>query len=286
MVSFSYSKARAILRTVPICPKPKSVGLENIPKEGPIIFVYNHLTRRGEPVYLGMAAPSKPNLRFLAENIITSPEYSIELYKEVEDAIFTQDYQEKLKKRRFTRYLYHKLIDFLTRFAIAQSNKLAVIVVNLQEPTNTEEKIKKIKTNKQAFLECIKSLEKDIPLAIAPSGGKTSDTVENPVYQTIVPTLASSLYKKGKVVKIVPSVIKEDPLIDKKTYWQYVADRIFFYKLIKRLKNFMKKKKYEKPKLIVEFLPALTFETATPTKPEKIDFVKNLQQMIYDALKV
>lgn len=285
MISFSYNKARSILRIFPLCPKPKSVGSENIPKNGPIIFVYNHLTRRGEPVYLGMAAPSKPSIRFLAESTITSPEYSLELYKEVENAIFTQQYQVKVKKKRFVGYWYHKLIVFLTRFLIAQSNRLGLIVVNVLEPANSEEKLKKLKTNKQAYLKCIKSLEKEIPLAIAPSGGKTSEIVESPVYHTIVPTLASSLYKKGKIVKIVPCVIKEDPMIDKKTYWQYVADRIVFYRAMKRLMNFLRTKKYKKPRLIVEFLPPLTFKKANPTKPEKIEFVKNLQQIIYDALK-
>jgi hypothetical protein len=273
------------VRTLPICPKPKAIGLENIPDNGPIIYVYNHTTRRGEPVYFGMAAPTKPNIRFLAETIVASPEYFHQLYKEVENAIFPPKFQKKAQKRLWIKLWYGKFINTMTKYANAQANRLKFILVDLFEPNSEEDRLKKRKTNKQAYLECIKSLENDIPIAIAPSGGQTHGAVENPVYQTIVPTLASSLYQRGKTVKIVPSIVKEAPMITKRTYWKYVAYRFFFYKAIKRFWKFVKNKNYEKPRLVVEFLPPLTFEKANPTKPEKVEFVKNLQHLIYSSLK-
>jgi hypothetical protein len=285
MLAFSYNILRGIVRTVPICPKPKAVGLENIPKEGPIIYVYNHITRRGEPVYLGMAAPPKPNIRFFAETTIASREYLPRLRKDVEDSIFAQRYRKKVKKIRLAKLCYFKLIDYLARYVIAQTKKINVIVVDLYEPTTEEEKLKKRRINKKALLECIKSLENNIPLAIAPSGGKTHKSVERPVYHTIVPTLVSTLYKRGKSVKIVPSVVKERPMINQKTYWHYAADRIFVYKAIRWLMNLFKIKSYQKPCLTVEFLPPLTFENANSSKHEKVEFVKNLQQLFYDTLK-
>jgi 1-acyl-sn-glycerol-3-phosphate acyltransferase len=272
------------MRTIPICPKPKAVGLKNIPDNEPIIYVYNHLTRRGEPVYLGMAAPSKPNIRFLAETIIVSPEYKLKLFKEVEDAIFPPRFQNRARKSLWIKLWYSKLINFLTKYVIAQATKLKVINVHLFQAATDEEKLKKLKMNKQAFIECIRTLERNVPIAIAPSGGRTHTTVENPVYHTIVPTLASSLYKRGKTVKIVPSIIKEAPMITKRTYWKYVADRFFFYKAFKRFMGLFNHNNYRKPRLIVEFLPPLTFRKKNPSKPEKIEFVKKIQQLIYKCL--
>ena len=285
MISFSYKHLRTLVRTMPVCPKPKVIGLENIPNNGPIIYVYNHITRRGEPFYLGMAAPAKPNIRFLAETVIASPEYFQALCKEVEDAIFPPRFQQKAATRFWIKPWYRKVIHILTRFVLAQAKRLNVIHVDLFEPISNEDRLKKRKTNRQAYMECIKSLMNDMPIAIAPSGGQTHTTIENPVYQTIVPTLACSLFQRGKTVNIVPSVVKEAPMITKRTYWQYVAHRFFMYKAFKRLANFIRKKAYAKPRLIVEFLPPLTFAKSHATKPEKVEFVKNLQQLIYDALK-
>jgi len=284
MVAFSYKRLRTLMRTIPICPKPKAVGLKNIPSNEPIIYVYNHVTRRGEPVYLGMAAPSKPNIRFLAETIITSPEYKLQLYKEVEDAIFPLRFQNRARKSFWIKLWYSKLINFLTKFVLAQASKLKIIDVHLFQAATEDEKLKKLKINKQAFMECIRSLERNIPIAIAPSGGRTYKTAENPVYPTIVPTLASSLYKRGKTVQIVPSVIKEAPMITKRTYWKYVADRFLIYKTFKRFIGLFNHNHYRKPRLIVEFLPPLTFQKRNPSKPEKIEFVKKIQQLIYKCL--
>ncbi len=285
MFAFSYKNLRTLARTMPICPKPKAVGLENIPNNGPIIYVYNHITRRGEPFYMGLAAPTKPNIRFLAETVLASREYYPKISKEVENGVFPPKFQKKARKRLWIKLWYRMVVQIFTKYIIAQAKKLNLIYVDLFEPTSEEDRLRKRRTNKEAYLECIRSLENNMPIAIAPSGGRTHTTVENPVYQTIVPTLASNLYQRGKVVKIVPSVVKEAPMITKRTYWQYVAHRIFIYKAIKRLLHFLRNKKYKKPHLTVEFLPALTFEKANPTKPEKVEFVKNLQELIYSSLE-
>jgi hypothetical protein len=285
MLSFSYNFLRTLGRRVPVCPKPKPVGLENIPKNGPIIYVYNHITKRGEPVYLGVAAPNTPKIRFLAEVTIAARRFLPILRKDIEDSIFPPRFQKKIRRKRWAKPLYNKLIDFLARYLIAQINRINSIVVDLQEPDTEEARLEKQRTNKQALKECMESLENNIPIAIAPSGGKTHEGLENPVYQTIVPSLASMFFKRGKVVKIVPSVVKERPMIDKKTYWRYVADRVFIYKAVRWIMNLLKIKRYKKFCLTVEFLPPLTFENARPSKPEKIEFVKNLQQLIYSKLR-
>jgi hypothetical protein len=285
MLSFSYTFLRNLGQKAPVCPKPKPVGLENIPKNGPIIYVYNHATRRGEPIYLGVAAPKKPKIRFLAEVTIAAKEYLPILRKDIEDSMFHPRFQKKMRRKPWAKPFYNKMIDFIARYAVAQVNRLDSIVVNLQEPDTEEGRLEKQRTNKQALKKCMESLENNIPIAIAPSGGKTHEGIENPVYQTIVPTLASMFFKRGKVVKIIPSVIKERPMIDKKTFRRYIADRIIIYRAIRWIMNLLRIKSYKKPCLTVEFLPPLTFENAKPSKPEKIEFVKNLQQLIYSKLR-
>ncbi|UCC41134.1 MAG: 1-acyl-sn-glycerol-3-phosphate acyltransferase [Candidatus Aminicenantes bacterium] len=285
MLSFSYNTLRSLILTIPIIPKPKAIGLENIPRKGPVIYVYNHVTLRGEPVYVGMAAPAEPNIRFFAGTTLTDPEFFKILKRDVESSIFSQKYQRIIKKNRSATFWYTKLIEFLAGYVLAQTNRIRLIGVDLFDPVTEEEKNKRQRTNRKALVECIKSLENNIPLAIAPSGGKTHDGVETPIYNTIVPTLASMLYKKGKVVKIVPSVVKERPLINQKTYWFYAADRIFIYRAVRRLMNMLRIKSYKKPCLTVEFLPHLTFKNGKPSRPEKIEFVQNLQQIIFRALK-
>ncbi|NIM57356.1 MAG: hypothetical protein GTO16_00220 [Candidatus Aminicenantes bacterium] len=285
MITFSYNTLRGLLRTIPICPKPKTVGLENIPEEGPIIYAHNHITRRTEGFFLMVAAPSKPNIRGLGDITLTHEKYLPTLRRDIEDAIFPKRVQKKINKNRLTKFCCNKFIYHLARWVIAQTNRYGSIGVELNEPTTEEEKRRKQRINKQALDKCIETLEDDIPLAIAPSAGKTYETVENPVYNTVVPTLASWLYRQGKVVKIVPGVVKEKPMVCQKTYWHYVADRIFVYKAIRWLLNLFKVKKYNKPCLTVEFLPPLFFKNANPSKSEKVEFVKNLQQVIYDTLK-
>lgn len=285
MLTFSYSSSVKILRTIPICPKPNSIGLENIPKNGPVIFVYNHIVLRAEPAWLAIGTPAKPPVIFLADFKVADPKNLPILKKDLRDSVFTQKFQQKASRFRWTKAALEKVVDVLARFIIAQTNRFDVIVANLDYPTEKEEISSKFRMNLKALKKCVRCLEKDIRIAIAPSGGKTYEAFENPVYNTTIPTLASRLYNKGKVVKIVPSIIKERPIIDQGTYWRYVADRIIFYRLFRQALNFFRIKSYTRPTLTVEFLPPLTFEKTNPSKSEKVDFVKSLLQLIFDNLK-
>jgi len=285
MLTFSYNTLRSLVRTIPICPKPEAVGLENIPEDGPIIYAHNHITRRTEGFFMMVAAPPNPNIRGLGDITLTHEKYLPTLRKDIEDAIFPQRVQKKIKKSRLAKFFYARFLYYLARWVIAQTNRYGSIGVELNEPSTEEETLRKQRINKQALDKCMESLKNDIPLAIAPSAGKTYETVEKPIYNTVVPTLASWLYRRGQVVKIVPGVVKEKPMVCQKTYWHYVADRIFVYKAIRWLLNLFKIKSYKKPCLTVEFLPPLFFKNANPSKSEKVEFVKNLQQIIYDTLK-
>jgi 1-acyl-sn-glycerol-3-phosphate acyltransferase len=285
MLTFSYSTGRRILKIAPLCPKPKAISLKNIPKEVPIIYAHNHITRRTENLFLAMAAPSKPNIVFLADITLMDPKYLPILKKDIRDSTFPLRSQKKAEKSRFRKMFQTKFVDFFASFLNAQLSRFGFIKLNLYEPTTDEEKHEKHAVNKKALEKCIECLESNIPLAIAPSGGKTSETTEE-VHNTVIPTLASWLYKRGKVVKIIPSVVKEKPLVNKSTYWRkYVADRIFIYKFYRWILRILKIKGYKKPRLTVEFLPPITFEKESPTKSEKVEFVKDLQQMIYSKLK-
>jgi hypothetical protein len=284
MLTLSYKNFRNFLRTIPICPKPKAIGLENIPKNEPTLFVYNHVTRRAEPLFLGLAAPASPYIRFFAEITLVSAYQLSRTKRDIVNSMFSQNWQKKMNKNPWRRSRLEKFADFLTRFFIAQISRFQIIPVYLHDPPTREEELKKWRINKNALEECLKCLESHIPVAIAPSGGSTHETVDIPVSQTIVPTLASLLYKRGKVVKIVPSVVKERPEINKKTYKKYVTNRIFFYRFLRWLMNKIKIKSYEQPRLTVEFLPPLTFAKANPSKSEKVLFVAELQKIMYTAL--
>lgn len=146
-----------------------------------------------------MAAPPKPNIKFFAETKLTNPEYLPILRRDIEDAIFSQRFRKIVKKSRLAKLCCTKLIDYLARYVIEQTNRINLIAVDLSKPDTEEEKLKKHRTNKKALEESIESLESNIPLAIAPCGGKTYETVDRPVYNTIVPTLVSWLYRRGKV---------------------------------------------------------------------------------------
>ena len=285
MLTLSYRSSVRFLRTVPICPKPKSKGLENIPKNDSLIFAYNHIVLRAEPVWLAISTPVKPHARFFTDFKLADPKNLPTLKNDLRDSVFTQKFQKKASRFRWTKAVLEKVVDGLARFIIAQMNRYDVIIANLDYPTEKEEISSKFRTNLKALKKCVRCLEKDIPIAIAPSGGKTFEAFENPVYNTTIPTLASRLYNKGKVVKIVPSIIKERPIIDQGTYWHYVADRIIFYRIFRQVLNILRIKKYERPTLTIDFLPPLTFEKANPSKEEKVDFVKDLLQLIYDHVK-
>lgn len=285
MLTLSFRSAVKFLRTVPLCPKPVSKGLENIPKNGSLIFVYNHIVLRAEPVWLGIGTPVKPHIRFLADIKLADPKNLPVLKRDIRDSVFTPKFKQKASRYRWTRACLEKVVDGLARYIIAQTNRFDVIIADLDYPTGKKEISSKFKTNLNALKKCVRCLEKDIPIAIAPSGGKTYEEFENPVYNTTIPTLASRLYNKGKIVKIVPSIIKERPVIDQGTYWRYVADRIIFYRAFRQALNLFRIKNYKRPTLTIEFLPPLTFEKTNPSKGEKVDFVKNLLQLIYANLK-
>lgn len=285
MLTFSFRSAVRILRIVPICPKPKSLGVKNIPRGEPMIFVYNHIVLRAEPVWLGIGAPIDLHPRFFTDIKLADPENLPGLKKDIRDSVFTRKFQKKTSRFRWTKNAFEKVVDIMARFIIAQMERFDVIIANLEYPDAKDDISSKFKTNLIALKKCVRYLERDIPIAIAPSGGKTHEGIENPIYNTTIPALASRLYNKGKVVKIVPCIIKERPTIDQGTYWRYVSDRIIFYRLFRQALNFFKIKKYKRPGLTIEFLPPLTFEYAHPTKKEKVDFVKNLLQLIYDSLK-
>jgi hypothetical protein len=285
MLTLSFRSSVRFLRTIPLCPKPKRKGLENIPKNEPVIFVYNHIVLRAEPVWLALSTPVKPHVRFFTDFKLADPKNLPILKNDLRDSVFTQKFQKKASRFRWTKAALEKVVDVLARFIIAQMDRFDVIIANLDYPTEKEEISSKFKTNLRALKKCVQCLEKDIPIAIAPSGGKTYEGFENPIYNTTIPTLASRLCNKGKVVKIVPSIIKERPVIDQSTYWRYVSDRIIFYRFFRQFLNFLRIKNYRRPNLTIEFLPPITFEKANPTKAEKVDFIKKLLQLIYDSLK-
>lgn len=285
MLTFSYKSAVRILRAIPICPKPKGTGFENIPRNEPVIFVYNHIVLRVEPVWLALGAPRNLHIRFFADIKLADPKTISILKKDIRDSVFTQKFQKKANRFRWTKAALEKCVNSMARYIIAQTNRFDVIIANLDYPADKEEVSSKFKTNLNALKKCVRCLEKNIPIAIAPSGGKTYEAFENPVYNTTIPALASRLYNKGKVVKIVPSIIKEKPTINQETYWRYVANRIIFYRIFRQALHFFRIKSHKKPTLTIEFLPPLTFEKANPSKSEKVDFVKDLLQLIYDNLK-
>ena len=285
MLTLSFRSAVRFLRTVPICPKPKGLGFENIPKGEPVIFVYNHIILRAEPVWLAITTPLNPHTRFFTDFKLADPKNMPILKKDLRNSVFTQKFQDRMQRYRWSRAALEKAVDVLSRYIIAQMNRFDVIIANLEYPKEKEGISDKFRTNLRALKKCVHYLERDIPIAIAPSGGKTYEEFENPVYNTTIPTLASRLYNKGKVVKIVPSIIKERPIIDQSTYWRYVADRIIFYRWFRQLLNLLRIKSYTRPRLTIEFLPPITFEKANSTKGEKVDFVKDLLQIIYDNVK-
>lgn len=285
MLTLSYSSLIKFLRVFPLCPKPRGIGFENIPKGEPVIFVYNHIIRRVEPIWLGVGAPAGLHISFLADIKLADPQHLPILKRDIMNSLFSPKLQEKAQRHRWSQEAVEKTVNYLAKYVIAQTNRLDVIIANLDNPSTDEEKSSKFKTNKKALKKCKQCLENNIPIAIAPSGGKTYESFENQMFSTTIPMLASQFYNQGKIVKIVPSIVKEDPIVGQKTYWPYVADRFWPYRMIRKLMAFLKIKSYRRSCLTVEFLPPLTFENPHPTKDEKIDFVKKLLHLIFDNLK-
>ncbi len=284
MISFSYKHFVALLKAFPLCPLPRAVGRKNIPLNEPILYVYNHVTRGAEPLFVGLAAPVSPPIRFVAEITVLGDHLIERTRRDIVNSIFPLNLQRKINRFLLPRYLFQKFFDFLTQYFITQMRKFNLIPVYLHEPATQEERIKKRRVNRQALIECVTSLEKNVPVAIAPSGGSTHEEAENEAIQTIVPTLASFLRRKGKVVKIVPCVVKEEPPVTKKTYGLYLADRIWPLRFFKQMLSHLQGKKFSRPRVTVVFLPPLTFPHPYPSKAEKIAFVARLQQMMFQAL--
>ncbi len=284
MFSFSYNNFVAILKAFPLCPIPKAIGLEHIPAGEPMLYVYNHVTRRAEPLFLGLAAPARPPIRFLAEITIVGTYHLPRTREDIVNSLFSPAFQQKIRRNALSRFLFEKFMAFLTSYFITQMRRFNIIPVHIHPPLTEKDRIAKRRINRQALEECISSLERNIPVAIAPSGGSTHEAAEDLTVQTVVPMLASLLSRRGKTVKIVPCVVKERPEVGKETYKKYVMDRIFFYRFMGQLWSKIGAKSYKRPCLTVEFLPPLVFPKPYPTKTEKLDFVSELQRVIYAAL--
>jgi 1-acyl-sn-glycerol-3-phosphate acyltransferase len=285
MLTLSYRNCVRLLRTIPICPKPKAIGRHNIPREEPILFVYNHVARRSEPVFLAVAAPPDPPIRFFIELTLVGQDLFERTEKDVRNSLFSPHAQARMERRALTRRAMHWIANLMTRFLIAQMRRLNFIPVYLHDPPTEEEKIRKARTNRRALESCLDSLAGNIPVAIAPSGGATHEKAEVMNIPTTVASLAEMVNRRGQVLKIVPCVIKERPEINKDTYKKYVADRVLPFRLWRCLLDSMRIKRYERPRLTVEFLPAVTFTPANPMKAEKIRFVQELQHALYEVLR-
>ncbi len=284
MFSFSYKNFVAILKAFPLCPMPKAIGLENIPLGEPVLYVYNHVTRRAEPLFLGLAAPVTPPIRFLAEITLVGMYNLPRTRGDIIDSLFSAAFQQKVRRNLLSCFLFKKLIDLLICFFTAQMRRFNIIPVYIHDALTEKDRIAKRRINRHALEECLSSLERNIPVAIAPSGGSTHEAAEDLTTQTVVPMLASLLARRGKTVKIVPCVVKERPEVGKKTYKKYVIDRILFYRFLRRLWSKLGAKSYQRPLLTVEFFKPLVFSMPYPTKEDKLQFVSELQKIIYAAL--
>jgi hypothetical protein len=284
MLTFSYKNSIRVLKYIPICPWPKAVGLWNIPTNEPTIYVYNHVTRRVEPLFLALAAPSDPPIRFFADIKVTRPEIFADTQADVKNSVFSQGLQEKWSRHGLRRKILEKSSRLLTRFLMANISRYKFIPVFVHTPSSPEEDARRRRINREAFEDCIRSLEANVPVAIAPSGGYTHQATTRNTVPTTLPSLAELLQKRGKTLKIVPSVIKERPPVCHGTYKKYIADRILPYRLFRLLFDRLKIKRYSRPRLTVEFLPPVTFPHLDSSKDDKVRFVQDLQKTMYDIL--
>jgi hypothetical protein len=284
MLTFSYKNSIRIMKYLPVCPKPKAVGLSNIPKDEPAIYVYNHVTRRVEPLFLALAAPCNPPIRFFVDIKVAQPEIFTETHADVKNSVFSPSLQEKWSRYALRRKILERASRLLTRFLIANISGYNFIPVFVHEPRSPEEDARRRRINREALKDCVMSLESNMPVAIAPSGGYTHQEATKSSVPTTLPSLAEMLQKQGKTLKIVPSVVKEKPQVCHGTYKRYIADRILPYRLCRLLLDRLKIKRYKRPRLTVEFLPPVTFPFLDSTKEDKVRFVQNLQQIMYDVL--
>ncbi len=284
MITFSYRNSIRIIKYLPVCPKPRAIGLSNIPKDEPLIYVYNHQTTRAEPLFLAVAAPAKPAIRFFTDIKVTRPEIFSATQTDVKNSVFSSNLQEKWGHHALRRKILERVSRLLTRFLMAEMNRYNFIPVFVHEPRSPEEDVRKRRINREAFQDCVNSLAAGIPVAIAPSGGYTHRDATRNTVPTTLPSLAEALQKRGKTLKIVPSIVKERPQVCHGTYNKYLADRIPPYRLWRLLLDRLKIKRYDRPRLTVEFLPPVTFPHCDSGKEEKILFVQHLQKIMYDVL--
>jgi 1-acyl-sn-glycerol-3-phosphate acyltransferase len=285
MLTFSYRTTIRVMKCLPVCPWPKTVGRANIPKDEPTIYVYNHQTARAEPFFVALAAPSRPAIRFFVDWKVAQLGIVGETLKDVRNSVFSPKMQAKWGRHRLKRKALGWASRFVTRFVTANICGYKFIPVYVHEVRTPEDEALRQRVNRQAFQDCIEALEHNIPVAIAPSGGYThQDTTRTSYIPTTLPTLAEILQRRGKTLKIIPSVVREKPTVRHGTYMKYVADRIWPYRMLRVLLDRLKVKQYERPRMTVEFLPPLTFPYTHSTKEEKLRFVQDLKQLIYDLL--
>lgn len=284
MLTFSYRNSIRLMKYIPICPWPKATGLSNIPRNEPTIYVYNHRTVRAEPFFLALAAPSHPPIRFVVDVKLVRPTIVAETLKDVHNSLFSSKLREKWGSHPLRRRMLEWASRMMTRFITANISRYNFIPVYIKEPRTPEEEALRRSINRQALEDCVRSLEANIPVAIAPSGGLTHQDTKKSTVPITVPFLAQILKKRGKILKIVPSVVKERPHICHGIYKRYVADRILPYRLFRLLLDRLKIKRYERPRLIVEFLPPVTFPYVGSSKEDKVQFVQQLTQIMYDVL--
>jgi cardiolipin synthase (CMP-forming) len=280
----SYKTSVRVLRALPVCPKPRSIGLQNIPRGEPVIYVYNHVTRRVEPVWLAVAAPYKPGVRFFVDIKVTRPEIFDDTQTDVRNSLFSTGLQEKWGRHSLRQKILETGSRLVTLYVMAAMKRYNFIPVYVHDPWSPEEEARKRRINREAFKMCVNCLENGIPVAIAPSGGYTHRGAKRSSVPTILPSLAEALRKRGKTLNIIPSIVKERPAVGHGTYKTYVADRILPYRLFRLLLDRLKIKRYDRPRLTVEFLPPLTYPHSDSGKEEKILFVQNLQKIMLDVL--
>lgn len=284
MLTFSYQNSVRIIKFLPFCPVPKAIGLSNIPRDDHTVFVYNHHTARVEPLFVALAAPSDPPVRFFIDAKVVDPGILAETRKDVRNSIFSSGMQEKWGRHALTRKILERITRFLTRFMIANLNRYNFIPVFVHEPQSAEELAGWRRFNRGSIEDCLQSLENKIPVAIAPSGGYTHQETIRKTVPTTLPTLAQLLQRRGKTLKIVPTVVKEEPPLGFTTYKTYLADRILPYRLFRLLLDRLGIKRYVRPVVTVEFLPPVTFPHVNSSKAQKVEFVRHLQKIMYDVL--
>jgi len=284
MLKFSYRNSVRIMKYLPVCPCPQAIGLPNIPRNEPTIYVYNHQTTRAEPLFLALAAPVDPPIRFFVDIKVAKPAIIAETLKDVQNSVFSPRLQQKWSGHSIRRKILEKSSRLLTRFMTVNISGYNFIPVFVHEPGSPEEDAIKRRINREAFENCIRSLEDNVPVAIAPSGGYTHQEATRIIVPTTLPSLAEVLQKRGKTLKIVPSIVKERPQVCHGTYKRYIADRILPYRLCRLMLDRLKIKRYNRPRLTVEFLPPMTFPYLNSSKDDKVRFVQKLQQIMYDVL--